>query len=401
MTFTVRVDAVRWREHLRTVRDSVAATVDPAGALVPVAKGNGYGLGIPTLVREAGSLGLPAVAVGTVFELPGAAAETGFDGDLVVLAPFDPRDEVAGAAWATVASAPWSRRVIRTLSSTEGVAAAVAESATTGRRPRVVLEGLTSMNRFGLDESQIAAALADPATIASLDIEGLALHLPIAPPVTPRRPAAAMLHDVGTGMVERGSARAREVVAWGLLWTSWLADRLPDADVGVPATLWVSHLDDGELSRRAARPARPAAASPDRHPAVARRPAVPASRGHGAGRAPRIPAAGYRQRRLPRGGAVVVVGGGTSHGVALEAPSPAATLRQRAVAAGTGALEAVGRALSPFTWQGRQLWFAEPPHMHVSLLRIPAGVLPPEVGAQLDADVRYTVANPDRVLGLD
>jgi hypothetical protein len=87
--------------------------------------------------------------------------------------------------------------------------------------------------------------------------------------------------------------------------------------------------------------------------------------------------------------------------VALEAPSAAASVRQRAVAAGTGVLEASGRALSPFHVGGKQRWFAEPPHMQVSLVRVPQGVVLPLVGDELDVDVRMTTVHPDLVVGLD
>jgi hypothetical protein len=70
------------------------------------------------------------------------------------------------------------------------------------------------------------------------------------------------------------------------------------------------------------------------------------------------------------------------------------------VTAGTGALDAAGRALSPFRWQGKQRWFAEPPHQHVSMVWLPAGVVVPAVGDRLDADVRYTTSRFDAVLGV-
>lgn len=402
MTFRIRVDAERWHAHTTSVRDDVRAAVAPAGDLVPVAKGNGYGLGNARLLRAASRLGSPAIAVGTVFELLEAAAEPGFDGDLVVLEPFEPRDEAAAAVWATVATAPWAERVVRTVAGVDAVAATVAEAATTGRRPRVLLEGLTSVHRFGLDESAVAAVMSGGGTLDAVRLEGLALHLPMVPPASPRRPAAAMLRDVGVGPVERGSARAREVVAWGLLWTAWCGEHLADVPGAEgAASLWVSHLDDAELGDVRLDlpdvPLRPRIGTRlwlgDRGALTATGTVLAVHRS--------TTAVGYRQRRLARGGAVVVVSGGTTHGVALEAPSPAASVRQRAVAAGTGTLEAFGRALSPFRWQGHQLWFVEPPHMHVSLVRLPAGVLAPEVGTDLEVDVRYTTARPDRVVGLD
>ena len=39
--------------------------------------------------------------------------------------------------------------------------------------------------------------------------------------------------------------------------------------------------------------------------------------------------------------------------------------------------------------------------MHVSLVRVPEGVVLPAVGDEVDCDVRLTTVHPDRVLGLD
>jgi len=46
MTFTLYVDEQRWRAHLR-------ATLASEAAIVPVIKGNGYGLGNQRLAAEA------------------------------------------------------------------------------------------------------------------------------------------------------------------------------------------------------------------------------------------------------------------------------------------------------------------------------------------------------------
>jgi len=109
---------------------------------------------------------------------------------------------------------------------------------------------------------------------------------------------------------------------------------------------------------------------------------------------------GYRQRTGPKGGTLVVVSGGTAHGIGLSGPSPAASLRQRVTTAGIGALDAAGRALSPFTWQGKQRWFAEPPHQHVSMIWLPHECVVPEPGDQLTADVRFTTSHFDAIEGL-
>jgi hypothetical protein len=107
--------------------------------------------------------------------------------------------------------------------------------------------------------------------------------------------------------------------------------------------------------------------------------------------------AGYRQRRIMRDGHVVIVSGGTAHGISLEAPTGAATMRQRAVSVARGGLDAAGRALSPYVVGGKQRWFVEPPHMQVSMIFVrDAGVLP-EPGDEIPLQVRYTTTHFDHV----
>ena len=88
MTFTLHVDGPTWRTHLTEV-----ATAVPG--LVPVAKGNGYGFGNARLAAEAGTLGVPVLAVGTAREL--ADVRTTYGGDLLVLTPWHPATDSAGA----------------------------------------------------------------------------------------------------------------------------------------------------------------------------------------------------------------------------------------------------------------------------------------------------------------
>ena len=93
--------------------------------------------------------------------------------------------------------------------------------------------------------------------------------------------------------------------------------------------------------------------------------------------------AGYRGRVVPADGWIVVVAGGTAHGIGLEAPTSAVTLRQRAVSVATGSLEAAGLALSPYTINGKKRWFLEPPHMQSSQLFLPRRERPPTVGEEI------------------
>jgi hypothetical protein len=106
---------------------------------------------------------------------------------------------------------------------------------------------------------------------------------------------------------------------------------------------------------------------------------------------------GYRQRRVARSGTLLVVSGGTAHGIGLEGPSAAASTRQRARALARGGLDAAGLSLSPYVVSGKQRWFAEPPHMQVSMIHIPSGDVVPEVGDQVEVQVRFTTTMFDHV----
>ena len=387
MSFVLRVDGQRWRAHQTSVVDAV--TRASGSAPVPVIKGNGYGFGPGVLAAEATRLDADTVAVGTVFEVDDVAAGT--TGDIVVLEPFQPLDAVASEAWWRLGEKLHAGRVIRTVASIDALRALASGPGSV----RVILEAHTSMHRFGFSESELLEVLADDEIRNSMErgrvlIEGLAVHMPIAQPAD----------DVAPRGVREASAKAREVVRWAGLWQNktavWPGHNAP------LNTVWVSHLDDSELGvvraslgeatlrlrtgtrlwlgdRGALRAAGTVLAV---HPLV--------SGTH----------VGYRQRSGPKQGTLVVVSGGTSHGVGLAAPSPAATVRQRVTTAGIGALDAAGRAMSPFTWQGKQRWFAEPPHQHVSMVWLPHECVLPQMGDEMNADVRFTTSRFDAVLGL-
>ena len=399
MSFVITIDTPRWRAHQDQVRDSIAAT---GATLVPVAKGNGYGVGNVRLAAEARRLGAGSVAVGTVHEAPAVlAAEAELD--VLILEPLTLRGVVVADAWRALAEHPEAARVIHTVASPESAADIVALASPQTPR-RVVLEGLTSMRRFGMTEDEVAAAittLAPHIASGAIRLEGLALHLPIATPEEPRIGSMAMLtsDDSAPQPVVVGSARVHEVVAWGLLWPNLLANLAGLSDAG---SLWVSHLDDRECAQvREALPDVPIRLRVGTRLWLGDRTALRAGGTVLAVHAtPQGQSAGYHQRRGPRDGYVVVIGGGTSHGVALTAPRPARNARQRAAAAGSGALEAAGRFRSPFRLpSGGQAWFLEPPHMHVSMLRIPKGTIPPPVGELLECDVRFTTVAPDAIIG--
>lgn len=333
MTFRLHVDATAWRAHIDAQNQQVTA----AGAtLVPVIKGNGYGFGADLLLREAARINTPAIAVGNVTEARDVLRthEHGFTGDVVVLNPWDERDRAASAVWNEIESYDNSHRLIRTVSSEYS-------RQIIGKR-RHLVEQQSAMQRFGIS-----------GVIAAGDAEGVSVHLPL-------------VHQ-----------------------------SLPTISGEAPS-LWVSHVDDKQLS----------VLRVDNSRVLVRRGtalwlgarSVLRARGtvldvHRDVQAP----VGYRQRKGPAHGTLIIVGGGTSHGVALEAPSAASTLRQRGVSAARGVLDAAGRALSPFSIHGKQMWFAEPPHMHVSMVWLPNSASAPAIGDELDCDIRMTTAHFDAV----
>jgi alanine racemase len=372
MSFVARIDADRWRTHLRAVADTV---IGLSGApVVPVVKGTGYGLGQQLVAAEAAALTDSAIAVGTIFELDSVLSVT--PNDVVVLEPFDPRDGVAADAWWHAAKQWDASRIIRTIATSSALIAL----AQTPGPVRVLLEARSSMHRFGFDEPRLAALLADPEVQSALErgsllLEGVSLHLPIAEP--------------GSGTSKVSEARR---------WRAQLAD-LARAHPALPAVLWVSHLDDAELTAVAMNDVASLRVRIGTRLWLGDRSALHVT---GTALAVRpLPAGthvGYRQRTGPRGGTLVVVSGGTAHGIGLTAPTPAASLRQRVTAAGTGMLDAAGRARSPFTWAGERCWFAEPPHQQHSMIWLAHGAPVPEVGDQIPAEVRFTTTSFDAVI---
>ncbi|GAA2083469.1 alanine racemase [Aeromicrobium halocynthiae] len=342
MTFELVVDAPRWRAHLAQVAQTTPG-------LVPVVKGNGYGLGRDVLASEATTLGCDTIAVGTYDEVPSALAD--FAGDVMVLSPwrpFLPGTDVDDS------------RVIHTLGRVEDVAALAA------LRPdaRIVLEGETSMSRHGLDRHQLAAAVA---ALGGLRLEGFAIHLPMAGANLAE--AESWAAALETSQVETDRLFVSHLVPHEL---ATLRERRPQLQIRprIGTSLWLGDL--GALDVRAT-----------------------VLDVHHLSRGERV---GYRQRPVPRDGYLLIIAGGTSHGIGLEAPRAAAGVLARGKTVAKGGLEAAGLSLSPFTVAGRQRWFIEPPHMQASMVLLPASVPPPAVGEQVKAAVRFTTAAFDRVV---
>lgn len=343
MSLVLHVDAAAWRAH----QDRVAGSIE---GIVPVAKGNGYGFGMPRLAAETSRLGVDTLAVGTAEEVAAVRSGSagGFEGGVVVLTPWRPGDAVAESLLE-------DPHVITTLSRVEDVAAVAAAHP----GARVILEALTSMARYGLRPDEFADAVE---AAQGLEIVGWTIHLP---------------------MLGEHLGEATDLASAALA-----AHRAP---------LWVSHLAPADLDRFR------------RTFDVPVRPRVGTELWLGATGAMRYRASvqevhdvtadqrvGYWQRRAGRRHhRLAVVSGGTANGVAMRAPTAAATVRQIVQTLANGAMEAGRMALSPYSAGGRKLFFAEPPHMQASLLWVPPAV---QVGDELEVTMRATTATPDQII---
>lgn len=351
MTLTLTVDGDRWRRHLRAVADA-----NPG--LVPVAKGNGYGFGLARLARKAQWLGVDTIAVGTYEELPQVASR--FDGDLLVLTPwrpFVPSDLDPALA----------KRVVHTVGRVEDVAGLL------DRQPdaRFVLERLTSMNRHGFSARDLRVAgdlIRERGVLDHAHVRGVALHLPLA--------QGSHLSEVHRLL--------NDVVA---------------ADLDT-TTVWVSHLTRDEL-----------AALRTAYADFTIRPRIGTDLWLGDRGALHVTSTvldvhavergdlfGYRSRTASKNGHLLVVSGGTAHGIGLEAPTGESSIKARAATLARGGLDAVGFVRSPFSIDGKHRLFAEPPHMQASMLFVPHGARVPAVGDEIDVRVRYTATSFDRVV---
>ena len=349
---SLRLDVDRWRRHLLTVAEATPG-------IVPVAKGNGYGFGLPRLAEEAQRLGAEAIAVGLPSEV--ALVRERFAGDVVIMMPWRPDDDLARSLLA-------DPRVITTVSRVEDLATIGGLAGDLERPPRVIIEVLTSMQRHGIRVDDLAA-VGDH--LGAITLEGWTIHLP--------------LLDRGRYLEAERLARAALAAAPGTLWLS----HLPAADattlakqlggagqdpiplrLRVGTRLWLG--DAGSLSS--------VATVLDVHPVR------------------RGDRAGYRQRKISRDGWLVIMAGGTAHGIGMEAPTSASSSRQRLVALAQGGLQATGRALSPYTIAGAKRWFLEPPHMQASLVLLPASVTPPAIGDDVPVELRLTTALVDQIV---
>ena len=338
MTLTLRIDRARWETHQQSL-------LDETPGLVPVAKGNGYGFGLRLLAQQATRLGVDTIAVGIAQEVAEVRAG-GFAGDVVVLNPWRPFDAAASALLGEAG-------VIATVSRGEDLRALAAAHPGT----RVIVELETSMHRHGLAPADLTAADLD-----GIDLVGWAVHLPATGSATEARALASTARTV------------RQAPVWfshlGLDDYRALRAELGDeARMRVGTRLWLG--DKGAYTTLAD--------VLDVHRIAKGSPL------------------GYHQVRAPRDGFIVIASGGTAHGVAMAAPVPQRSLRQRGVTVAQGVLDAVGRTLSPYEIGGKKRSFAEPPHMHSSMIFVPGPTCPVAVGDRIPVTTRMTTVTVDAI----
>jgi len=357
MPLTLYVDRTAWEgQHQRLL--------ERFPGIVPVAKGNGYGFTVPVLAQAAARLPVDQLAVGTLAEA--AAVADLFPRDLLVLEPYqeevpDGNRRIPGPRSAgDIELFRHSDRIVHTAASVDGVRKLA------GRR--IVLDCRSSLRRHGITRNELADVAA---ALGGQELEGCSLHLPL----------------------ERNgrSDPIGETVAWvGALRESGLA----------VTTMYVSHLHRDELDVLA-----------QTCPGVRFRPRIGTELWLGDAAAVQARATvleafpvargervGYRQSRSRQSGWVLVVSGGTVQGVGLEAPRTMHGLLPRIKELARSGLATANRTRSPFLWQGRKQWFAEPPHMLVSMLYLPRQYQPPEPGAEIPAELRHTSTHFDQVV---
>lgn len=337
MTLRLTVSLNQWRAHQRTLLSDVPGAV-------PVAKGNGYGFGLGILANEASQLRTDTLAVGIAQEVA-TVRSAGWTRDIVVLNPWRPGDLAATDLLADT-------RVITMVSRAEDLEAIKRSHP----HARLQLEIQTSMHRHGLTPADL------PPEMGTLQFEGWSIHLP------------------SQGSLTEATELARRALACrkGALWLSHLsvADyRVLRTEVGVQTRMRIG--------------TRLWLGAPSALTTTANVLDI-----HRISKGERL---GYHQSRAPRDGFLIVASGGTAHGIALAAPVPQRTLRQRGVTVAEGLLEATGKTLSPFTIGGRKRPFAEPPHMHSSMLWVSGDQPGVKVGEEIPVTCRMTTTTFDEV----
>lgn len=357
MTFSLNINRDAFDTNARTVIENFG---EHGASVTAVIKGNGYGFGRDFLARESERLGISRIAVGTVYELGQALRE--FPGDVVVLEPFEAKDEAASNAWRDALGSSASRAIA--VLSGDDIAAARNVGIS-----KALLKGRTSMNRFGLGLSEIVALL--NADHHGVDVLGVSLHLPMRDFSTPVAEVSKWIDALTPHAESRPEFElALSHVGYGDVENIIdLAGPAFTVTVRVGTSLWLGAPSSALVARGTVLEIRDDLQSTDR--------------------------VGYRQVPVARGARLLVISGGTSHGVALAAPAVTKGMRNKLAALYKTFSEISGRYRSPFRLGGANLYFAEPPHMHQSLVWTTDPSV--RVGDEIECVIRKTTATFDAV----
>jgi alanine racemase len=264
MTLRLTVADQAWRAHLAAVRDEVHG-------LVPVVKGNGYGLGRSRLADTASAFAA-AIAVGTVHELHDVGAER-FDEVLVLTPALQlPAGLAVGIPVNTVL--------------TVGNQAHVDALVTAGWRGPVNVKIASAMHRYGVEPGDLAAFI-DLVHRSGLEPRRALFHPPL---VTAQHTADDVVAAIEAWLAHLDPALTVSTSHLDPAAFTRLAAANPDRrfELRLGTALWhgdksMLHLDADVL---------------DIHPVSAGTPA------------------GYRGDPVPADGTLVMIGAGSAHGVA-------------------------------------------------------------------------------------
>lgn len=305
MTVSLTVDRTRWSAHLHHTLEQIRAVATP----VPVVKGNGYGFGRHALAEIAADEST-TICVGTIHELDGIP------------------DSLTPVVLTPTLHGPIPSAILTVSNETHITPLA-------GSAQRVIIKLASSMHRYGGPSSLVQHALD-----SGLDVEGVAIHLPL---------------------IATDDERVAEVTS--------LLDPIPTS---IPT--WLSHIDPSLIARL-----------PDSRTYLLR---AGTTLWHGDRKALHLSTdvidlrpiragqhAGYRQTEVIKDGHLVMVGAGSAHGV-----HPLADGR------------------SPFHFNRQRIDMFELPHMHTTMLFIPQHTTPPAVGDTIDLQRPLTQTTVDEVI---
>ncbi len=170
---------------------SARRRLSPGCRIIPVLKGNAYGLGARPVARLLSALGAGLMAVATVPEALQLKAEIQADVLVMGMASLDAQEAIR-------------RDVVLTAYSPESAQALSLAANRAGRVCRVHLKINTGLNRLGFDCRDLEAAAA-AAALPGLQVEGIFTHLGLHGPERDMAQLAAFEKAVGQ-LSQRGSA---------------------------------------------------------------------------------------------------------------------------------------------------------------------------------------------------